>query len=65
MQRSCYIGPKEGGGVVLERLSTEGLRAGAGVGQARDWLSTVKMHRGPREALRAGSSSSESGSDSD
>lgn len=68
MQSECSsratLAPKKGGGVVGAPLNSR-LRAGAGVGQARDWLSTVKMHRGPREALGAGSSSSESGSDSD
>lgn len=56
---------RRGGGWFVGAPLNSNLRAGSEVDPARDWLETVKMHRGPKGALGVGTSSSESGSGSD
>lgn len=43
------LGVGGGGGSSVGAPLNSRLRAGPGVGSARDWLEAVKMHRGPRE----------------
>lgn len=64
MQSECSsratLAPKGGGCRSVGAPLNSSSRAGSEVDPARDWLETVKMHRGPKGALGVGSSSSSS-----